>query len=156
MGQWKLISGLAARKRTKNNFRLSRNADFPVFLLTPTMERINIEHCQKPCFGTKIQCHLLHVQGLCLALCFKKCISQWNVISKWKSEMFCLETVEIKHSDWKKGSPPFLKPEPFTELNVHLQMDSGALKIEVPSPPADSKGRNSLFLNWSAFVLEAL
>lgn len=89
MGQWKLISELAARERTKNNFRLSRNADFPVFLLTPTMERINIEHCQKPCFGTKIQCHLLHVQGLCFALCFKKMyftmeryfkMKKWNVL----------------------------------------------------------------------------
>lgn len=60
----------------------------------------------------------------------------------------------------KKSHPPLFKPKLFVALDMHLQMDSVALKIEgfFSSLIAASGGwrENSLFLLWSSFVLEAL
>lgn len=113
---WFLSSLLGVEK--KNNFRLSRNADFPVCLLTPTMDKINTVGWLNPCFWYKNSVPFTSFSGLvfCFMLFKKNRISQQNIISKWKSEMFCLETVGIKHLDWKKATLHYLSPNYLSNL----------------------------------------
>lgn len=59
----------------------------------------------------------------------------------------------------KKSHPPLFKPKLFVALDMHLQMDSVALKIEGFFSlliAAEGWRENSLFLPWSSFVPEAL